>query len=143
MYNLEFLIGYFDKRKVTSSLHRQIVLFLISGGICFAADLAILVFLVEIMKMNVIIANCISVIFSIYIAYKLNVKFIFRNGKFGLSKEVTLFFVFSGISFLLDVFFLFLLVKYVMMWYVIAKIIVTLLVALFNFSTRKWFIFSN
>ena len=143
MYNIEFILGYFDKHKVTSSLHRQVILFIISGGICFSVDLAILVFLVEILKMDVIAANCISVIFSIYVAYRLNVKFIFQNRKFGLSKEVTLFFLFSGISFLLDVFFLFLLVEYVLMWYVIAKIIVTLLVAIFNFSTRKWFIFSN
>ncbi len=143
MNGLEFISGYFDKRKVTSSVHKQVFLFIISGGICFITDLAILVFLVEILKMNVIVANCISVIFTIFLAYQLNVKFIFQSGKFGLRKEISLFYIFSGISFFLDVFFLFILVDYVLMWYVLAKIIVSLVVALFNFSTRKWFIFSK
>ncbi len=143
MNSLSNITGYFDKHKVTSSINKQVFLFLISGGICFIVDMTILVFLVEIIKMNVIIANCISVIFAIIVAYMLNVKFIFQNGKFGATKEFSLFFVFSGFSFLLDVLFLFVLVEYVMMWYVLAKIIVTLFVALFNFSTRKWFIFAN
>jgi putative flippase GtrA len=143
MNSIENIVEYFEKHNVTSSIHKQIFLFLISGGICFIADLSILVFLVEILKMDVIISNCISVIFTIFLAYFLNVKFIFQNGKFGIKKEISLFYIFSGISFVLDVLFLYLLVEYIFMWYVLAKIIVSLIVATFNFSTRKWFIFSN
>jgi len=140
---IDFFIGYFDKNKITSSIHKQVILYLISGGICFVVDMTILVFLVEILKINVIISNSISVLISIYVAYLLNVKFIFQAGKFGLKKEISLFFIFSGISFFLNMFFLYMLVEIVLMWYVIAKLITTVIVAIFNFTTRKWLIFSK
>ncbi len=143
MGNFEYITGYFNKHKVTSSIRKQAILFLFAGGICFIADFSILVFFVEILKINVIIANCISVLVTILISYILNIKFIFQNGKYGFKKEVSLFFIFSGISFLLDVFFLYVLIEYLMLWYILAKIIDSLVVALFNFSTRKWFIFSK
>lgn len=143
MNGFEYIAAVFEKKKVTASIHKQVVLFLISGGICFIADFSILVVLVELFKVNVILANCFSVIFAIYLAYILNVKFVFERGKFKLTKEFSLFFIFSGISFVLDMSFLYVLVEFLAMWYVLAKVIVTLVVALFNFSTRKWFIFSN
>ena len=143
MNGLEYILGYFDKHKVTSSLHKQIILFIVSGGICYIVDISILVFLVEILNINIILSNCISVLISIYVTYLLNVKFVFQNGKFGMKKEITLFLIFSGISFLWDILLLYLLVKYTAIWYVWAKIIVTSIVALFNFSTSKLFIFSK
>ena len=42
MNERDFIIGYFDKKSVTFSLHRQLILFLIVGGICVFVDMAIL-----------------------------------------------------------------------------------------------------
>ena len=143
MNGIEYIFAYFDKHSVTSSLHKQAMLFVIVGGVCFFVDMLILLFLVEILKVNVIISNCISVIIATYVAYVLNVKYIFQNGKYEIKKEITLFYIFSAISFLLNESFLYVLVEFLLMWYVLAKVIVTIVVALFNFSTRKWFIFSK
>ena len=143
MNGIEYILGYLDKHSVISSLHRQVVLFLIIGSICFFIDMTILMLLVEIFSLNVILANCISVIIATYVSYVLNIRFIFQNGKFGLKKEISLFYVFSIISFFLNILFLYILVELFIIWYVPSKVIVTAIVALFNFSTRKWFIFSG
>ena len=84
MNGIDCKLGYFNKNSVTSSLPRQFILFTIVGGICVLFDMAVLLALVVILKLNVILANCISVLIGSYVAYKLNVKFIFQNGKFGI-----------------------------------------------------------
>ncbi len=143
MNGIQFISGYFNKNTVTDSLHRQFVLYLISGGICFVIDMAILLFLVEFIKINVNIANCISVLTATYAAYLLNVKFVFRNGKFGLKTEISFFYIFSTVGFFLNALLLYMLVDFWNMWYVPAKILITITIALFNFTTRKYFIFSK
>ena len=104
-------------------------------------DLVTLIILVEVLKINVTIANCISVILASYAAYILNVKFIFQNGKYGIKKEITYFYIFAAVSFILNVSFMYIVVELLSWWYITAKITVTTTIALFNFITRKWFIF--
>ena len=87
MNGIDCKLGYFNKYCITSSLPRQFILFTIVGGICVLFDMAVLLALVEILKLNVIIANFISVLLASYGAYLLNVKYIFYNGKFGIRKK--------------------------------------------------------
>ena len=141
MDSIGYLKSLLDKENVTASIHRQIVLFLIVGVICFVVDLVSLVFLVEVIKWDVIISTGIAVIVATYVAYVLNLKYIFQGGKYAVSKEITLFFIFSIIGFFLNILFMYLLTVHLKVWYVMAKVLITVTVALFNFSTRKWLIF--
>ena len=133
----------FNKEIVTGSLHRQVLLFLGIGTICFFIDMTLLVFQVEMLKFAVVPATAVSVILTTLIAYLLNVKFIFEGGKFSLTREVMLFFIFSIIGVVLNIVLMYVLVVYILMWYVLAKVLITLAVSVFNFTTRKLFIFNK
>ncbi len=111
----------FNKEIVTGSLHRQVLLFLGIGTICFFIDMTLLVFQVEMLKFAVVPATAVSVILTTLIAYLLNVKFIFEGGKFSLTREVMLFFIFSIIGVVLNIVLMYVLVVYILMWYVSGK----------------------
>ncbi len=135
-------IGQFIER-LYSPLNRQISLFLVVGAVCYLISVSLLMFFVEIAVLEVNLANLIASVLTILISYFLNVKFIFQGGKYRLFKELIAFLAFSFIGLGINVTFMYILTKYTTVWYVISKTMVTVLVAIFNFSTRKWLIFKN
>lgn len=129
--------------KLINPLTRQIISFLSVGVACYIIGILLLVFFAEIVGLEVNLANIISSIITIFICYLLNVSFVFKGGRYSKKKEIVAFFMVAGIGFLLNVFLLFLMTKYLAIWYVISKTIVTMVVAVFNFIARKRFVFSN
>ncbi len=127
--------------KSTPPLVQQIFLFLILGGVCYLVDILLLVGFVELMDMEVNLANLIASVISIYVAYVLNAKFIFKQGKHSITSEIAMFFLFSIIGLVFNIVLMYLFVTFVPISYVISKTIVTGLEAAFNFATRKIFVF--
>lgn len=121
--------------------YRQIILFILIGFLCYLIGMSQLIFLVEWLNLEVNLANIISSFITIFICYLLNVKFVFKSGRYSKSKEIFAFYVFSFIGFFLNIGLMFLMTKYLPIWYVISKTIVTLVVAVFNFIARKKFVF--
>ncbi len=122
-------------------LNRQIILFILVGFLCYLIGISQLIIFVEWLNLEVNFANIISSLITIYICYLLNVKFVFKGGRHSKSKEIFSFYVFSFIGFFLNVGLLFIMTKYLALWYVISKTLVTLVVAVFNFMARKKFVF--
>lgn len=131
------------KRLLSNSLLQQILLFLVVGAICYVISMVILVFLVEIGKVEVNLANFFASLIAIYAAYALNARYIFQRGKHAFSKEITMFILFSLIGLLINVILMYFMVKYLPIFYVISKTLVTIFVAAFNFGTRKFFVFAG
>lgn len=127
--------------KLTSPLVRQVFLFLCVGGVCYVISILLLMFFVETMHVEVNLANIVASIIVIFICYLLNAKFVFKGGRHSKKKEIASFFAFSFLGFLLNVILMFLMTKYLAIWYVISKTIVTIVVAVFNFISRKKFVF--
>ena len=121
--------------------HRQIILFIIIGFLCYLIGLGQLILFVEWLGMEVNLANIITSVITIFICYLLNVKFVFKSGRYSRKKEILAFYTFSAIGFLINVVLLFVLTKYLSVWYVVAKTLVTMFVAVFNFIARKKFVF--
>ncbi len=122
-------------------LNRQVILFIVIGFLCYLIGLGQLIILVEWFNVEVNLANIIASFITIFICYLLNVKFVFKGGKYSKRKEIFAFYVFSFIGFFLNVGLLFLMTEYLAIWYVISKTIVTVVVAGFNFIARKKFVF--
>lgn len=122
-------------------LIRQIVSFLFVGVTCYFVGILLLMFFVELVGMGVNPANIVSSLITIFICYLLNAKFVFKGGRYSRKKEVLAFFMVSSIGFVLNVLLLYLMTKYLAIWYVISKTIVTVVVAVFNFIARKKFVF--
>ena len=132
-----------EKYFLSNLLAQQIFLFLLVGGLCYFVSIALLMLFVEIYHVEVNLANLIASIVAIYVAYLLNGRFIFEKGKHAPAKELTVFFVFSLIGLLINVVLMFLMTKYLPISYIISKTIVTIIVAGFNFTTRKFLVFNG
>ena len=127
--------------RLTKPLVRQVFLFLWVGALCYVINILLLMFFVELLQMEVNLANAISSVIVIFICYLLNVKFVFKGGRYSRKKEIVAFFTLSLVGFLLNVALMFLMTKYLEIWYVVSKTVVTLIVAVFNFVSRKKFVF--
>lgn len=124
-----------------SFFNRQVILFILIGGLCYLIGLGQLILFVEWLKIEVNLANAIASVITIFICYLLNVKYVFKGGKYSKGKEILAFYVFSFAGLLLNVTLMYLMTKYLFIWYVVAKTLVTLVVAVFNFLTRKKIVF--
>ena len=123
------------------SQYQQVVLFIIIGFLCFLIGLGQLIIFVEWLHIEVNLANIITSIITIFICYLLNVNFVFKPGRYSKKKEILSFYIFSSLGFLLNIGLMYVLTKYLLIWYVVAKTLVTITVAIFNFITRKKFVF--
>ena len=126
-----------------SFLNRQVILFIFIGGLCYLIGLGQLILLVEWLKMEVNLANVIASVITIFICYVLNVNYVFKGGKYSRGKEILAFYIFSFAGLLLNVSLMYVMTKYLLIWYVLAKTLVTIIVAIFNFITRKRIVFLN
>lgn len=122
-------------------IFKQIVLFVLVGGVCYFVSILLLLFFVEITAMEVNLANLIASFITIFICYILNASFVFKSGRHSRSKEILSFFTFSLFGLLLNVILMYLMTTYLPIWYVISKTIITGLVAVFNFVVRKKIVF--
>ena len=129
------------KKLLSKLLNRQVISFVIVGGICYFIGISLLMFFVELVKLEINLANLISSIITIFICYLLNVKFVFQGGRYKRTKEIFTFYIFSFFGLLLNITLIYFMTKYLPIWYVISKTIVILIVAVFNFTTRKKFVF--
>ena len=96
---------------------------------------------VEWLGIEVNLANVITSVITIFICYLLNVKYVFKEGRHSKGREIMAFYFFSFIGLLLNVCLMWVLTKYLLMWYVLAKTLVTAFVAIFNFISRKKLVF--
>ena len=124
-----------------SLINRQVILFILIGFICYLIGLGQLIVFVEWLRLEVNLANILTSIITIFICYLLNVKYVFKAGRYAKGKEILAFYIFSSAGLFINVALMFVLTKYTDMWYVVAKTLVTLLVAIFNFISRKRFVF--
>ncbi len=136
-------MSYSSTDTLRSPLFRQVATFLFVGGLCYLLSISLMVFLVEWWSVEVNLANLIASIVAIYAAYILNGRFVFQRGRHAPTKELSLFFILSVIGLLINVILMYLMTEFLPIHYVISKTVVTVIVAAFNFLTRKFLVFSH
>ena len=125
------------------ALGKQIFMFLLIGGVCYLLAIGLLMLFVERMAMEVNLANVFASLIVIVINYFLNAWFVFERGRYKAWKEVAAFFLFSMIGFSLNVLQMYVFTSYIPIHYVLSKTIITVIVATFNFITRKFLVFKK
>lgn len=135
------IFNVISKEKIVDKLLYQTTLFVIIGIICFAIDAAFLAFFVELFHLNITVATIIAFLIATSVNYVLSVKYIFINGKFTKIWEIQGFFLISAISLGLNVLLMNIFVIDFKIWYLTAKLVTTMLVTVFTFSTKKWILF--
>ena len=130
-----------DRENTMNELGKQITKFGIVGVICFGIDYSLMILLTELGKVDYLISSGISFSVSVVINYLLSMCFVFARKK--NRNRVAEFFMFlilsvSGLG--LTELLMWLIVERAGIHYTISKILVTGLVMVYNFVTRKIFL---
>ncbi len=123
------------------SLVTQVMRFLGVGVIAFVIDFGAMVFLVEVLGFNSVVAAAVSYVISVIVNYLLSMRFVFRHrSDLSRHREFIIFVVLSTIGLGINVGLMWVGENAIGLDYRIAKLSVTVIVTLWNFVTRKLFL---
>ena len=121
----------------------QVVKYFTVGGFSAAIELGLLILLVEIFKINYLIANVIAFTITNLINYALSRKYVFIPGRHPSHREILLFYLIVTIGLLINQSVLYVCVDKINVDYRISKIIATLVTVLWNFFSKKNLVFKK
>ena len=120
---------------------RQFIKFGIVGAIGTVVDVTILVFLKEIVGLNVYVANSISFTLAVFNNYTLNSLWTFGDQERWHQRQLVQFFIVSIVGLALSSALLFFFHDIVHLHYLIAKVLGILVVLFWNFSANRFWTF--
>lgn len=124
-----------------NKLLNKIVKFSIVGGIATIIDFACLYIFKEFLNFNIILANTLSFIISVTYNYIASITWVFDvNKNKNKNVQFILFIVFSVVGLIINNIILYILTDKLNIYYLISKVIATIIVMIFNFVTRKKFL---
>lgn len=119
----------------------QFMKFGIVGVIAFVIDYGFMVLLTEVFGVPYLISTTVSFIISVIFNYFASMWFVFkRKDDMSRRREFIIFVVLSVIGLVINDVFMWLMVDFLFIDYRISKIVVTFIVAVWNFVTRKIFL---
>ena len=125
---------------IHSKLFKQLFRFGVVGGLAFLIDAGLLYILTEFCHIHYLISSVISFTGSLAFNYILSIIWVFDVKKKQTYKEVILFVVLSVIGLGINQLVMFLGVDFLHIYYMLCKVISTIIVMVYNFITRKIFI---
>lgn len=127
--------------RTMDKLLKQIAKFGVVGFLCFFIDYGLMVLLTEIGGLNYLLSSGISFCVSVVVNYLLSMRFVFRPKKDGSrAKEFIVFVALSVSGLLLTELLMMIGVEWLGAHYMFAKVVVTGIVMVYNFVTRKIFL---
>lgn len=123
--------------------YKEILLYLIFGGLTTLVNILVYALCTKILSINWAVSNVIAWILSVLFAYVTNRKYVFESKSENIFKEMSSFFGFRLLSFVLDMGFMYLFVDMIQMNDMIAKVIVQVIVIVLNYIFSKLFIFKK
>ena len=125
----------------TKKIIVQIFKFAIVGVVATLIDFLFLYIFREFFKFPVVLANTLSFVISVIYNYTASVKWVFDvNKEKSAKKQFITFIIFSVIGLLINDLIMWISVDQLNIYYLLAKIIATLIVMVFNFVSRKIFL---
>lgn len=119
----------------------QFMKFGIVGVIAFVIDYGFMALLTEVFGVPYLISTTVSFIISVIFNYFASMRFVFkRKDDMSRRREFIIFVVLSVIGLVINDVFMWLMVDFLFIDYRISKIVVTFIVAVWNFVTRKIFL---
>ncbi|WP_207432128.1 GtrA family protein [Sabulibacter ruber] len=121
----------------------QLVKFIIVGALCAGFDMFFFILLNEYFQINYLVANFISTFLAILLNYVLSKKWVFKSGKYSARVELIAFVLFSVAGFFINQILIWLFVEKIFLDPKYGKLLAIILVAIFNFVTKKVFVFKS
>lgn len=123
------------------SLFRQFMRFCVIGGFCFLVDFVTMVLLTELAGLNYLLSCALSFLLSTFVNYRLSVRYVFRSREdMERRTEFLIYLLLSALGLGLTELLMWLGVDCIGIHYMLTKIIVTAIVMVYNFVTRKLFL---
>ena len=119
----------------------QFMKFGVVGVIAFVIDYGFMILLTEVFGVPYLISTTVSFIISVVFNYFASMRFVFkRKDDMSCRREFIIFVILSVIGLVINDVFMWLMVDFLFIDYRISKIVVTFIVAVWNFVTRKIFL---
>lgn len=136
-----FFLMLADKGVGLKKLIAQFVKFGIVGVIAFVIDYGVMIFLTEVFGVPYLISTTISFVVSVIFNYFASMRFVFkRKDDMSRRREFIIFIVLSVCGLGINDLLMWLMVDSLYIDYRLSKIVVTVVVAVWNFVTRKIFL---
>ncbi|MEJ2699266.1 MAG: GtrA family protein [Desulfuromonadales bacterium] len=134
-----------SREKVDSRLLlKEFRRFFFAGGLAFLSDFTVFFSLTHFLRVHYLISNLFGFSAGLLVSYLLSIKWVFQHRKIKKAHhEFVLFAGFALLSFVLNELLLWFFVQAFGIYYLAAKILATGATFLFNFSTKKLFLFSS
>ncbi|MDR3137278.1 MAG: GtrA family protein [Tannerellaceae bacterium] len=126
----------------TNKVLTQLLRYTFVGGFAFAIDFGLLWFFTEILDFYYILSASISFVAGLFVNYFISTKWVFNKGKVLNKKlEFIYFGLIGAVGLILNDVLIWVLTDFVSVNYLVSKIITAILIYLWNFFARKYFLF--
>ena len=115
----------------------KFIKFAFIGAFCTALNLVVLYLLTSVAKLNYIISTLIALIAINFIGFYLNKHYTFKTDQKRFLQEIWKYYSVMLSSFILNLFFMFVLVQLFNVWYIYASLTISLGFLFYNFLTHK------
>lgn len=114
------------------------------GGVAAVFDISFFAIFAKYFGLNYIVVSLIGFIFATYINYYLSIKIVFQSKvRFKKDKEVLMIYLVSGVGQIIHIFLLYLLIGKFRTDKMMAKLIATFTVFIWNYLSRKMYVFAK
>ena len=129
-------------RQVFDSLMKSAVSrYAVVGGLCAAADMAVLFFFLNYLHVHYLATTTLSFMAITFFGYFGQKYFTFRDSSGNHKRQIPIFFIVAGAGLALNTLFMFLFVGIAGIWYILANIITKFIVFVWNFLANKYITF--
>ena len=118
----------------------QLIKFGIVGVIATVVDFGVLMFLKELMHIDILVASAVAFSVSVIANYILSMLFVFKGSENGKLKEFIIFVALSIGGLLINQFIMWIGTEMLAVYYIWVKIFACIFVPIYNFVTRKIFL---
>lgn len=116
----------------------QLIRYFLVGGICACINIFLLYLFVNIFKINYLISNILSFIFSLLLNYSLSKRYVFKTDSYlNQVTEIVMYFIIGILGMIFDTFILWLMTSKIKIYYLFSKFISTGMTFIWNFFARK------
>ncbi|MCX2479512.1 GtrA family protein [Pedobacter sp. MC2016-15] len=126
---------------IKSIFRQQVFKFILVGGFCASIEFITFNILIKFTQIEYLVANVISIIIAIIINYVLSRAFVFEKSKHTKRNEFLSFILFSVLAIALNQLILWLFFEVIRLDIQLCKALAIIIVAFFNYLTKKHIVF--
>lgn len=128
----------------TGNTYIQLFRYLLSGGTAFIIDIGVMVLLKEVLGVNYLLASVIGFIVGLIFTYILSIRWIFNERRLANRwNELVIFALIGVVGIGLTWIFMKIFTEILLIYYVISKVLTTIIVSLWNFTAKKLILFTK